>query len=132
MQQLNSLWHLAASTVAQDTKTHAFMVQSPTTLYMQAENAHVQIKRWARPKIEITSKLQVGFGWRVLTDQDEAGVYMVARRRGVIGGLSSARFEIHIPKETYLILKLSGCILTLNDVNSTVKIPPIDDDDTRI
>jgi hypothetical protein len=88
MQKLNTLWQLvnaafvnAASSVrdiTHHTKTYYFGVNGQITFYLQAENAEVNIKRWMRPQIEVTVKLQASFGWRIAAEQDDAGVYSIS------------------------------------------------------
>jgi len=130
MQHLNTLWQLvnAASTVtelARHTQTYRFGVMSgPITLYLRAEQAEVQIARWGQPQVVITAQLQAAFGWRVASDQDEAGVYFVARRRPVVGGLSRALFRVSVPYNTFLVLKLDGGRLTLEAVHGTLELGP--------
>lgn len=129
MQRLNSVWQIvnAASTVrdlAQATRTYHFAVTPPVTFYLRAENAEVRVIRWTRPIIEVTTRLQAPFGWRVAAEQDEAGVYVAAARRAVVGGLASARFEVRIPQETYLVLRLENGVLHLENVNGTLHLDP--------
>lgn len=133
MQHLNMLWQIvnAASTVrelAQQVKTYSFVVPTLVTFYLCAENADVCLTRWTRPQIEITVRLQASFGWRIETDQDDAGVYMVAKRRAVVGGLSSAAFEVFVPHDAYLVLKLENGQVRLAQVDGTVHIAPPDPD----
>lgn len=131
MQRLNTLWRIteAASTVrdiAQHTKTYHFAVNNPITFYLRAENAAVTIIRWDRPAIEVTVTFQGVFGWRIMTEQDEAGVYIATGRRPVVGGLSSAKFVIRVPNTTYLVLKLLDSDLILQGVDETVRLEPPD------
>lgn len=128
MQHLDTLWKVlnSASTVrdlAQETRVYEFAVAAPTTFYLHTEQAQVQITRWSQPRIRIRATLQAGFGWRMRTDQDEAGVYLVARRRMVIGGIARARFDIHVPDVTHLALKLTDSRLTLDGLSHTLHIP---------
>jgi hypothetical protein len=133
MQHLNTLWKAvnAASTVselARQTQTFLFAVNGPLSLYLQAEHCEVRISRWAQPKIEVQAQLQAAFGWRLVTDQDEAGVYLVARRRAVVGGLSSAAFSLWVRPDTDLILKLNDGRIVIEGVEGLVNItPPIHD-----
>ena len=46
-----------------------------------AKHAEVRVSRWEFPRIEVTAQLQAPWGWRVESEQDDAGVYFVARRR---------------------------------------------------
>jgi hypothetical protein len=130
MHHLNTLWQLvnAASTVselARHTQTYRFGVMSgPITLYLQAEYAEVQITRWGQPQVVITAQLQAAFGWRIASDQDEAGVYFVARRRPVVGGLSRALFRVSVPYPTYLVLQLSSGRVLLDEVDGTLDLAP--------
>jgi len=131
MQHLNTLWQAVnvASSVtelARQTQTFHFSVSGAVTLYLQAESAEVRVTRWVEPKIEVTAQLQAAFGWRLATDQDEAGVYVVARRRLVVGTLSSAVFSLLVPKDTYLIFKLTDGRVVLNHVDGTLHVPAAD------
>jgi hypothetical protein len=131
MQHLNMLWQFvnAASTVselARQSQTYRFGVMGPITLYLRAENAVVQVSRWQQPMVEISAQLQAAFGWRIVTDQDEAGVYFVAKRRMVVGGLSRAVFRVNVPWDTYLLLNLRNGHVLLEDVDGTLNITPQD------
>jgi len=131
MQHLNTLWRLVntASTVselARQSQVYRFGVMGPITFYLRAEHAVVHVARWQQPMVEVSAQLQAAFGWRIGTDQDEAGVYFVAKRRAVVGGLSRAVFRIGVPQDTYLVLKLSGGHLLLEDVDGTLNIAPPD------
>jgi hypothetical protein len=130
MQHLNTLWQAVnvASSVtelARQSQTFHFNVSGAVTFYLQAESAEVRVTRWNEPKIEVLAQVQAAFGWRMETDQDEAGVYVVARRRLVVGTLSSALFSVLVPQDTYLILKLTDGRVTLNHIDGTVQIPPL-------
>lgn len=131
MQRLNTLWNAveAISTVtelARQSQTYTFNVEGTITFYLQTENAEVRFLRWEQPKVEVTAQLQAAFGWRIVTDQDAAGVYMVARRKPVVGSVSSARFTIVVPLDAYLLLKLADCRLVLEHLDGTLDIPPLD------
>jgi hypothetical protein len=128
MQRLNQLWQLAgaASNAAAGlrdltlhTQTYTFWVRDdqPLTVYLRAEKAEIRLWRWARPQVEVATRLQRAFGWRVATDQDDAGVYIAARRRRVVGGLSTALFELTVPQQAYLMLKLDDCGVYLGGVD---------------
>jgi hypothetical protein len=110
--------------IARHTKTYHFAVIGATTFYLQTENAEIHITRWSKPMIEATVILQGAFGWKIATDQDEAGVYIAAKRKMAVGGFSSATFEILLPHDAHIILNLETCTVTLNDVSDTLHIPP--------
>lgn len=128
--RLNALWQaLSAATsireLAQRSKTYTFPItQSTTTFFLQTEHTAIHIRRWSRPLIEVTVKLRAPFGWRVVTDQDEAGVYIAAKRRMVVGSLSRAIFAVMLPESAFLTLNLTECLLTLDDLNGTLHLPP--------
>lgn len=129
MQKLNTLWRLASAAssvrdIAQHTRTYQFAVRDQITFYLRAENADVTIIRWSRPMLEVTARLQAAFGWRIVTDQDDAGIYVAAGRRAVVGGLSSARFDVLLPHNTYIVLNLSGGSCILQQVDGTLQIDP--------
>jgi hypothetical protein len=110
--------------LAPQTKNYPFAVIGATTFYLQTENAEIHITRWSKPMIEATVILQGAFGWKIATDQDEAGVYIAAKRKMAVGGFSSATFEILLPHDAHIILNLETCTVTLNDVSDTLHFPP--------
>ena len=128
---LNTLWQVvnAASTVADFTRqsqTYTFPVSGPVTVYLQAEQAEIRLVRWALPKVDVFVQLQIAFGWRIATDQDADGVYVVAKRRMLVGSMSRATFTLTVPHDAYLILKLNESSLLLSDINGTFHVPPKD------
>ncbi len=128
---LNTLWQVvnAASSVAdfaRQSQTYTFSVGQAITVYLRAEQAEIRVVRWALPKVDVFIQLQAAFGWRVATDQDTDGVYVVAKRRMLVGKLSKASFTLSVPHDAYLILKLAESNLLLTDVDGTLHVPPRD------
>ena len=127
--RLNTLWQ--AVRVAADLRdmtrarrTFVFHVPTSITFFLRAENADVRIFRWDAPRVEVRTLLEGSFGWRVATDQDEAGVYVVAHRRRLVGEFSSALFDVVVPHDTHLVLKLDNGKVSLAHVNGTLHVPP--------
>lgn len=132
MQRLNTLWQLVtvASTVkelAQHKRTYQFLVNDPITFYIQTEDADVYLSRWDKRQVEMTVTLQASFGWRVATDQDAAGVYVAAKKRMVVGKVAGALFEIFVPHDTYIIVRLKNCNLKLNGISGEYHFNPAKD-----
>ena len=130
MQHLNTLWQTlnAVSELREMTRrrqTYYFSTLGPITFYLQAENAEVQVLRWTQPKVEVTAVLHGSFGWRVATDQDEAGIYVVARRKPLLGSRSRALFTVIVPHDALLVLKLDSGRVVMEHVSGTVQIPPL-------
>ena len=128
MQRLNTVWQIASAAsrvrdIAQQAKTYYFPVPEPLTFYLRAEAAEVILTRWQRPMIEVRASLQGAFGWRIATDQDEAGVYVAAARRMVVGGFSSAKFDVYLPHNTHLVFNLQESSVMLRHINGLVEIP---------
>ncbi len=129
MQNLNTLWKIASAAsevaeLARSSDTYRFNVEGEITFFLHTHHAEVRVTRWTEARIEVVAQLQAPFGWRVETDQDDAGVYFVARRRPVVGGLSGAVFAVSIPATTYLVLKLEQGRLLLDNLSGTVNVPP--------
>ncbi len=127
--KLDSLWRMAsaASSVAElarQSQQYQFQVEGAVTLYLQAQQSAVRLSRHDEPQITVQVQLQPAFGWRIATDQDENGVYVVAARRPLIGSLASALFTVTLPPATHVILRLSGGQVTLEGVDGTVEIAP--------
>ena len=130
MQHLNTLSQVAnaASTLAElarKSTTYRFNVTGGTTFYLDVSQAEVRLLRHPVPQVEVTMMLQAPFAWRVVTDQDADGVYVVAKLRPVVGSLAGALFSIVVPHDAHLVLRLQNCRLCLEAVDGTYQIPPV-------
>lgn len=129
MQHLNTLWKIAnaaseVAEIARSSDIHRFNMSAGMTFYLHTAHAEIRIRRWDEPRADVLAQLQAPFGWQVKTDQDEAGVYFVARRKPVVGNLSGAIFTLAVPASAHLLLRLDQCRLVLDDVTAAVQLPP--------
>jgi hypothetical protein len=129
LQHFDTLWKLInmagnVRDMAQETVNYAFVVTPPVTFYLDAEGASVLIHRHDAPEITVEATYQAGFGWKVQTDQNDDGVYMVAKRRLLVGTMSRVTFVVSVPHDTFVILKLQNGSLALTDIDGEWHIPP--------
>ena len=129
MQPLDSLWKAvtivsSVRDLALESKTYHWDITPPITFYLHVECATVVLKHHDKPTISATIELQAGFGWQVATDQDDAGVYIVAKRKPLIGTIGRGNFDITLPHDIHVTLKLEHCQLRLDDLHTTLDIPP--------
>ncbi|NDJ59946.1 MAG: hypothetical protein GYB67_02410 [Chloroflexi bacterium] len=129
MQQINKLNELAQtvatlSSIVRRAQTYQFFLTRPATFYLDVEGAEVRLARHALPYIKVDVQLQMPFAWRLATDQDEYGVYIVARRRQVIGELGDAQFAVQVPHSTDVQLKLANVRLVFEEVSGAFALPP--------
>ncbi len=115
--------------LARTSQTYRFAVQPNTTVYLHTMQSEVFVARHDQPQVEVIVKLGAPFAWRIATDQDEAGVYVVARRKPVVGqlagALASAVFLLTVPLESHLILKLENVRLSLQDLTGDFEFAPL-------
>jgi hypothetical protein len=129
LQHVDTLWRLInmagnVRDMAQETVNYVFAVAPPVTFYLDAESASVLVRRHALPEILVEATYQAGFGWKVQTDQNDDGVYLVAKRRLLVGTLSRVTFVVTVPHDTFVILKLENGSLALADIDGEWHIPP--------
>jgi hypothetical protein len=137
MQGLDSLWkavNLVSSVrnLAVETKIYQWEITPPITFFLDVEYADVTLTRHELPMISAKIELQAGFGWQVATDQDDAGVYIIAKRKPLIGTMGRGNFYIALPHDIHVTLKLEHCQLTLDDLNTTLDFPVHDASSTKI
>ncbi len=137
MQRLNSLTQVvsAASTVADiahKSVQYRFMVTSSMTLYVHIAGGTARLQRTDGNIVEIDAALQAPFAWRVASEQDDAGVYFVALRRAVVGGIASATFTLHVPQNIYIILKLEDADFMLSNISGMIELPQSNAGEIRI
>ena len=126
---LDSAWKAlkllgAARELAIETRRFNWELAAGATFFLQAEYAEINLATHERHEALATIELQAGFSWQLLTDQDEAGVYVIARRKQLIGGIGRSRFDIALPRDAHISLKLAQCRLCLNDMNASLDLPP--------
>ena len=114
----------AARDIAIESRHFNWDVAPRATFFLQAEYADIRLVKRERQAIDLKVQLQAGFGWQLLTDHDDAGVYVIARRKAVIGRLSRGRFEIALPADAHVSLKLDHCQLCLAELNTALELPP--------
>ncbi len=123
------LWKMARALatvrdIALETRNFRFSAHGAITVYLDVEAADIHIQRQAQPFVDLRVELQAGFGWRLQTEQDDVGVYIVAKRRPVIGQLANAQFWLRVPQDAYFILQLNQCQLCLDELTGWYHIAP--------
>ncbi|MCY3917047.1 MAG: hypothetical protein OXG49_13650 [Chloroflexi bacterium] len=129
MRMLDNFWRAlrivgAAREMAIETRRFNWKVAAGTTFFLQAEYADIHLVSHDRPEVLAKVELQAGFGWQLAADQDEAGVYMIARRKAIIGSLGRATFDIRLPRQAHISLKLENCQVCLADLNTALDLRP--------
>ena len=124
MQALRKAWQAleiigAARDLAIDTRRFSW-----DAAYLQAEQADIRLTTHERGTILAKIELRASFGWQLVTDRDEAGVYIIARRKPLIGSVGRARFDITLPADLHVSLKLEHCQVCLVNVNAELDLPP--------
>ncbi len=111
--------------VTSEVYRRVFEVNPPITVYVHANTSRVTVRRKAGHQVQLDANLRASFGWQLVAEQDDAGVYIVAKRKPVVGALSSAEFTITVPPDARLLVELRPGALLLEDVDGTLDIPPI-------
>ncbi len=129
MRHAGKVWKAAqllnsARELALETQRFQWDVRPPNTLFLQAEQSDIRLDLHDQPQILAKVELRARFGWRLNTDQDAAGVYVVALRKPVIGSIGRGRFHFTLPRGLHISLKLRQCQLCFNDLTASLDLPP--------
>lgn len=117
---------VAASAVperANRTQTQVFNISGPATVYVRGSQCRVTVSRGEPHKVTVRASLVRAFGLELAAEQDDAGVYIVARQKPVVGRLSRAEFSIAIPAETHLVFRLTPGDVILHDLDGMLELP---------
>jgi hypothetical protein len=130
MQRLDQLWKVLSFAgqvrdIAIESKRYQFATQDAITFYVHTEFSTLDIAYHNKRDLLIDAEFQAGFGWRVQTEQDAAGVYLVAKRKAILGSVSTARFSITLPSDTYTVLRLEQSSYRVKDVSGEVHLPAL-------
>ncbi|MFZ4815877.1 MAG: hypothetical protein ACOYL5_15180 [Phototrophicaceae bacterium] len=129
MQHLSQLSRLVdAAAVINDLtrrkQTYTLPAMGTITFYAHTEATALRVVRWSKPQVEITLEVRPPLAWRVATDYDENGVYLVVVKRLDVGRFARATAVIFLPEDTHLMLRMKQGLLTLDHINGTLEISP--------
>ncbi|MCY3779142.1 MAG: hypothetical protein OXG78_02430 [Chloroflexi bacterium] len=96
----------------------------PSTFFLQAEHCDINLSWHEDPLVSAELEFHAGFGWQWTTDQDEAGVYVVARRKPLIGSVGRGRLAFALPHGLHISLKLENCRLCCDGLHTSLELPP--------
>ena len=130
MRLLDNAWKAlklvgAARELAIETRRYNWEMTPGSTFFLQAEYADIRLVTHHQSEVLAKVELQAGFGWQLLTEQDEAGVYIIARRKPLIGSIGRSRFDITVPQDIHISFKLDRCKVCLDDLNTSLYLPPL-------
>lgn len=129
MRHLGNIWKAArlfnaARELAVETQRFQWDVTEPNTFFLQAEQSDIGLVWHDQPQILAKIEMRAGFGWQLTTDQDGAGVYVVAKRKPVIGSIGRGKFHFYLPRGVHISLKLKQCQLCFDDLTASLDLPP--------
>lgn len=105
-------------------RSYQWQVQSPSTFYLEAEYAQVNLSRSEGNQLSVNVRLRAPMSWKLATEKDEAGVYVLIKRKPLIGNIGRARFHISVPRSVHISLQLRNCALCLDDLVGELDLPP--------
>ncbi len=108
---------------APQTSTHVFNVRLPVTVYLRASQCRVRVRRAEGGHVTVETSLQRAFGVELTTDQDDAGVYIVLRRKPVTGTAAQVEFVLTVPPESHLAFNLTPGEIVFEGVDGVVQVP---------
>ena len=115
----------AADRVGRENFRQVFTVTPPVTVYIYASHSRVTIRRKAGHLVELDATMRAAFGLTLAVDQDDAGVYVVAKRKPVAGALTWIDFALIVPPEARILAHLTPGRLVLGDIDGLIETAPI-------
>lgn len=117
----------AAATATSKAFVQRFAVRLPVTVFVRGSHVDVRVQyqesRHTGQFVELNANLRAFFGWEFVADQDEAGVYIVAKRKPIVGALSSASFTLIVPPEANVVLHLTPGSARLTNFEGKLTLP---------
>lgn len=129
MHNLSTLLTLTQRAVAltHDKHTWSLPMQAERgTVYVHAQRVGVRVVRWAERSVQATVDVTPPFGWRFVAEYDADGVYLVLLQRALLHQVANGTLNLLVPHDAHLTLRLEGCLLTLDQVQGTLELPPLD------
>ena len=97
--------------IARQRRVVAYEVRGPTTVYVRASHCRVTVRRTGMQQVQVEGELRQAFGWQWVTERDEAGVYVILKRKPLVGA--------------YLVFHLTPGSVHLQDFSGRLSIAPL-------
>lgn len=120
--------HKRIQLVGMRSHTHVFPVSEPVTVFVRGSRCRVAIQYHELDQVELHAQFYYAFGLQFVVEQDDAGIYVVAKRRRILGAFSRAEFILRVPQYTHLALQLTPGHIRLDEVDGIVEFPPLKHD----
>lgn len=111
--------------IARERRVDAYEVPGPTTVYVRASHCRVILRRTTDRRVQIEGDLRQAFGWQWVTERDEAGIYVVLKRKPLVGALSTADLTLVVPPDAYLVFHLTPGSVQLEDFAGRLAVAPV-------
>lgn len=115
----------AVGQIGRDRVRQVFTITLPVTVYIYATHSRVTVQRKPGNQIELEANLRGAFGLTLAVEQDDAGVYVVAKRKPVAGTLARADFTVVAPPEARILANLTAGSVILDDIDGLIEALPI-------
>ncbi len=112
--------------VAHEQRVAAYEVSGPITVYVRADHSRVTVRRTEEPRVQILGELRQAFGWEWAVERDSAGIYVVLKRRPLVGALASADLTLIVPPDAYLVFHLTPGSVHLADFEGRLSVAALD------
>lgn len=100
-----------------------FPVAEPVTLYVRGSHCAVVVRYHEYEHVEIYASLYAAFGMRLVVEQDQDGVYVVVKRRRLLGLFSRSELQVVVPSYCDLAFDLTPGNVSFEDINGVLEIP---------
>ena len=111
-----------AASATTKTFIQSFEVSLPTTVYVRASMSEVTLRYKPGNRVEVSANLRASFGWELVAEQDDAGIYIVAKRKPLVGQLSSANFDLSVPPGANLMFNLTPGTVRVMNINGKFNV----------
>lgn len=99
-----------------------FNVTLPCAVYVDVGDAPLTLVAHEELVVSVEAQLPRGAGWQWRTEQDEAGVYVVAKRAAFAPLALKPRFVIALPSRATLMLNLAQSSVELKNMQGVVQV----------
>ena len=100
-----------------------FNVTPPVTVYVRASHCRITVCCQPEPKVVLDANLYRAFGVELTAEQDEVGVYIVAKRKAVVGRVTRIDLALTVPDNSHLALHLTPGDVIFEAVNGMLELP---------
>jgi len=102
-------------------QVQVFNVAGPTTVYVRGSHCNIAVRRHDASQVVLEANLVRAFGIDLTATQDDDGIYIVTRRKPVVGSVARTELLLTVPPDSHLAFHLTPGDVIMQGIDGLIE-----------